>query len=55
MSDTTQVKKRKMSTSNDNEQTNIAPVSKLLIKRLSEKARLPTKGSPLAAGYDLYR
>lgn len=26
----------------------------LLIKRLSERAILPTKGSPLAAGYDLY-
>ena len=26
----------------------------LLIKRLSENAILPTKGSPLAAGYDLY-
>ncbi|KDQ64906.1 hypothetical protein JAAARDRAFT_112125, partial [Jaapia argillacea MUCL 33604] len=26
----------------------------LLIKRLSEKAKLPTRGSPLAAGYDLY-
>lgn len=31
------------------------PVSKLLIKRLSEKARLPTRGSAFAAGYDLYR
>lgn len=27
----------------------------LLIKRLSEDAQLPTRGSPLAAGYDLYR
>lgn len=26
----------------------------LLIKKLSEKARLPTRGSALAAGYDLY-
>lgn len=26
----------------------------LLIKRLTQAARLPTKGSPLAAGYDLY-
>jgi dUTP pyrophosphatase len=26
----------------------------LKIKKLSEKARLPTKGSALAAGYDLY-
>lgn len=32
-----------------------APSSQLLIKRLSDKARLPTRGSPLAAGYDLYR
>jgi len=30
------------------------PVSKLLIKRLSEKARLPTRGSHFSAGYDLY-
>jgi len=33
----------------------IPPVSNLLIKRLSEKAKLPTRGSALAAGYDLYR
>jgi len=26
----------------------------LLIKKLSEKARLPTRGSAFAAGYDLY-
>ncbi|KAI8826172.1 dUTP diphosphatase [Fimicolochytrium jonesii] len=26
----------------------------LLVKRLSEKARLPTRGSAFAAGYDLY-
>ncbi|KAF8204877.1 dUTPase-like protein [Pholiota molesta] len=31
-----------------------APVTKLLIKRLSEKAKIPTRGSALAAGYDLY-
>ncbi|KAG8916546.1 Deoxyuridine 5'-triphosphate nucleotidohydrolase [Tulasnella sp. 417] len=30
-----------------------APTSKLLIKRLSDKATLPTRGSALAAGYDL--
>lgn len=30
------------------------PRSQLLIKRLSDKARLPTRGSPFAAGYDLY-
>ena len=27
----------------------------LLVKRLSSFARLPTRGSPAAAGYDLYR
>ncbi|EGO27285.1 hypothetical protein SERLADRAFT_435048 [Serpula lacrymans var. lacrymans S7.9] len=32
----------------------LAPVSQLLIKRLSDKARLPTRGSALSAGYDLY-
>jgi hypothetical protein len=37
------------------EKSDIAPVSSLLIKRLSDKARLPTRGSALAAGYDLYR
>ena len=26
----------------------------LLIKKLSEKARLPTRGSEFAAGYDIY-
>ncbi|THH05483.1 hypothetical protein EW145_g4756, partial [Phellinidium pouzarii] len=30
------------------------PTSQLLIKRLSDKAKLPTRGSPFAAGYDLY-
>jgi dUTP pyrophosphatase len=32
-----------------------APGSHLLVKRLSERAQLPTRGSALAAGYDLYR
>lgn len=27
----------------------------LLVKRHSEKAKVPTKGSALSAGYDLYR
>ncbi|CAG8832600.1 30824_t:CDS:2, partial [Gigaspora margarita] len=43
-------KKRKLSVS-------ITPQvdsSKLLVKRLSEKAKLPVRGSSLAAGYDLY-
>ena len=39
---------------------NSTPVTKidaqppLLIKKLSEKARLPTRGSAFAAGYDIY-
>ena len=51
--DTPQIKKRKMSP--ENYQSDLAPVAGLLIKRHSEKARLPTRGSALAAGYDLYR
>ncbi|WWC97410.1 hypothetical protein V866_004289 [Kwoniella sp. B9012] len=31
-----------------------APTNTLLIKRLSPAATLPTRGSPLSAGYDLY-
>lgn len=27
----------------------------LFVKRVSERGRLPTRGSPLAAGYDLHR
>lgn len=46
-----QLKKRKV----EDEKSDLAPVSNLLIKRHSEKATIPTKGSPLAAGYDLYR
>ncbi|KAM0788930.1 Deoxyuridine 5'-triphosphate nucleotidohydrolase [Microbotryomycetes sp. NB124-2] len=30
------------------------PVSSFLVQRTTEKARLPTRGSALAAGYDLY-
>ncbi|KAJ7667710.1 dUTPase-like protein [Mycena polygramma] len=51
MPDSPQLKKRKMSPV---ESPALAPVSNLLIKRLSEKAKLPTRGSPLSAGYDLY-
>ena len=47
-----ETKKRKVSPEPDAESS---PVSNLLIKRLSEKAKLPTRGSALAAGYDLYR
>ncbi|QRV80272.1 dUTP diphosphatase [Ceratobasidium sp. AG-Ba] len=39
---------------NDTSAAPPAPVSHLLIKRVSEKAKLPTRGSALAAGYDLY-
>jgi dUTP pyrophosphatase len=46
-------KKRKVSPEPEAKKT--SPVSSLLIKRLSEKAKLPTRGSALAAGYDLYR
>lgn len=35
--------------------SSVAPTSTLLIKRLNENARIPTRGSALAAGYDLYR
>ncbi|OJT13371.1 Deoxyuridine 5'-triphosphate nucleotidohydrolase [Trametes pubescens] len=54
MSDSTQLKKRKMSPASENEKSELAPVAGLLIKRHSDKARLPTRGSALAAGYDLY-
>jgi len=47
-------KKRKMESATA-EKSDVAPVSNLLIKRLSPKARLPKRGSALAAGYDLYR
>lgn len=33
----------------------IYPATSFLIQRLSEKAKIPTRGSALAAGYDLYR
>ncbi|KAF9247127.1 dUTP pyrophosphatase [Melanogaster broomeanus] len=46
-----QLKKRRMS---DSAEQLPAPTSQLLIKRLSDKAKLPTRGSLLAAGYDLY-
>jgi len=52
--DIPQQKKRK-TTSVENDAPPLPPISNLLIKRLSDKARLPTRGSLLAAGYDLYR
>lgn len=42
-------------TTQENGVDKLAPTSSLLIKRLSDKAKLPTRGSALAAGYDLYR
>ncbi|KAJ4492868.1 dUTPase-like protein [Lentinula edodes] len=50
-SDSQQVKKRRMSTEPE---ASIAPISQLLIKRHSEKAKTPSRGSALSAGYDLY-
>ncbi|KAI6047066.1 dUTP pyrophosphatase [Pisolithus marmoratus] len=47
---TAETKKRRMSNSAD--ASSDAP--QLLVKKLSDKARLPTRGSALAAGYDLY-
>ena len=52
--DAPQNKKRKV-TPMPEDKSELAPVSGLLIKRHSEKARLPTRGSALSAGYDLYR
>ncbi|KAJ8522997.1 hypothetical protein ONZ45_g522 [Pleurotus djamor] len=46
-----QLKKRKMSPAAED---TVAPVAGLLVKRHSEKAKIPTRGSALAAGYDLY-
>ena len=54
MSDDHQNKKRKVTSELDGELD--APlIYNLLIKKHSEKARVPTRGSALAAGYDLYR
>lgn len=33
----------------------VAPSTNLLVKKLSAKGRVPTRGSALAAGYDMYR
>lgn len=49
-----QVKKRKVSPEPEKD-ASATSVAGLLIKRHSDKARLPTRGSALAAGYDLYR
>ncbi|KAI0002970.1 dUTP pyrophosphatase [Russula compacta] len=49
--DLPETKKRKLSPEPD---AGASPTSSLRIKRLSKKAKLPTRGSALAAGYDLY-
>ena len=54
MSDEQQNKKRKVTSESDNA-LDLPPLHNLLIKKHSEKARVPTRGSALAAGYDLYR
>jgi dUTP pyrophosphatase len=53
--DTPQLKKRRVSVSDGVGNDAPAPMSQLLVKRLSDKAKIPTRGSSLAAGYDLYR
>jgi dUTP pyrophosphatase len=55
-----QLKKRRVSLSEGvqeirNGAVPVPPLPNLLVKRLSEKGRLPTRGSALSAGYDLYR
>ncbi|EAU84606.1 dUTP pyrophosphatase [Coprinopsis cinerea okayama7 len=54
--DAPQLKKRRMSESESAQNGSSAaiPAPNLLVKRLSDKARLPTRGSALSAGYDLY-
>ena len=44
---------KKMKSSECTETVNTVPV--LQVKKLSDKARLPERGSSLAAGYDLFR
>jgi len=36
-------------------QTEMTSIATFLVQRHSAKARIPTRGSALAAGYDLYR
>ena len=55
MSDEQQTKKRKVTSESGEDLDSPAPLHNLLIKKHSGKARVPTRGSALAAGYDLYR
>jgi dUTP pyrophosphatase len=52
-----QSKKRRVSLDLENHTQFVPePIARgLLVKRHSEKAKAPTRGSALAAGYDLYR
>ncbi|KAG2051356.1 dUTP pyrophosphatase [Suillus hirtellus] len=52
--DSPQLKKRRMSVSDSADNDASALTLRLLVKRLSDKAKIPTRGSNLAAGYDLY-
>ena len=49
-----QVKRRRLSGSEGGVVV-VEPLPSLLVKRHSEKAKVPTRGSAFAAGYDLYR
>lgn len=49
-----QVKRRRLSGSEGGDVA-VEPLPSLLVKRHSEKAKVPTRGSAFAAGYDLYR
>ncbi|TFK74478.1 dUTP diphosphatase [Pluteus cervinus] len=53
MSEEPQIKKRKVDEGEDGLVPGV-PVTNLLVKRHSEKAKVPTRGSALSAGYDLY-
>ena len=55
MSTTTDTVSKKRKMTENGQETPLAPTETLLIKRLSDKAKLPTRGSALSAGYDLYR
>ena len=55
MSEEQLIKKRKIASEPDKDLDLAPPLHNLLIKKHSEKARTPTRGSALAAGYDLYR
>ena len=49
-----QVKRRRLSGSEGGDVA-VDPRPSLLVKRHSEKGKVPTRGSAFAAGYDLYR